>query len=140
MKIKFDDKPLILSLDRKLKKMPQNIDRALAITAQQGLNMILARTAKGKGTNFPFKSYSDKYARFRAQKGRKIAPVDLNFTGRMLGSLTTERVRSGVQRIKFSRAEESRKAYFNNQTRPFFGFNQREKAFLGKFFRSKLAI
>lgn len=140
MKINVKDSALRIDLDRRLKALPKNIDRALAITAQQGVNIILDRTEKGEGINFRFAPYTDKYAKFRQQRGRQVFPVDLNFTGRMLGSMTTERVRSGVQRIKFGRAEESRKAYFNNQKRPFFGFNQREKVLLGKFFRSKLVI
>jgi hypothetical protein len=140
MKINIKDNALRLDIDRRLKALPQNIDRALAITAQQGVNIILDRTERGKGINSVFTPYTEKYAKFRQQRGRKIFPVDLNFTGRMLGSMTTERVRSGVQRIKFSRAEESRKAYFNNQKRPFFGFSQSEKAILAKFFRSKLVV
>jgi hypothetical protein len=43
-------------------------------------------------------------------------PVDLNFSGRMLSHLcSSRRVAKGVQEIYFDRAEESRKAYFNNQ-------------------------
>jgi len=140
MKIKVNDASLRLDLDRKIKYLPAQIDRALAITAQQGVNMILDRTRKGKGINFPFKPYSDKYAKFRSQKGRQVFPVNLNFSGRMLGAMATQRVRQSFQKIYFDRAEESRKAYFNNQIRPFFGFNDREKAFLGKFFRSRLSL
>lgn len=140
MNIKFDDKALLLSLDRKVKKMPQMIDRALSLTAQQGINIILDRTAVGKGINTPFKPYNEKYAKFRAQRGRQIAPVDLNFTGRMLASMSAKRIRKGVQRISFNRAEEARKALFNNQTRRFFGFNQSEKSRLSKIFKGQMKI
>lgn len=148
MNIKFNDKALLLSLDRKVKKMPQMIDRALSLTAQQGINIILDRTAAGKGINAPFQPYNDKYAKFRAQRGRQIAPVDLNFTGRMLASMSTQRIRRGVQRISFNRAEEARKAYFHNVTgagkgrvtRKFFGFNQAEKSRLSKIFKGQMKI
>lgn len=140
MNIKFNDKALMLSLDRTIKKMPQKIDKALALTAQQGINLILDRTESGRGISAPFKAYSEKYAKFRAQRGRRISPVDLNFTGRMLSSMSTKRISRGVQRISFNRAEESRKAFFNNQTRRFFGFNQAEKTRLSSIFKSQMKL
>jgi len=112
----------------------------------QGINMIQDRTESGRGYLGAFRPYSPAYAKFRGNRGRKISPVDLNFTGRMLSSMATRKVSRGVQEIYFTRAEEARKAYFHNVTgagkgritRKFFGFNQNEKSMLGKFFKSRL--
>ena len=116
--------------------MPRDIDNALFATAQYGENIILARTKKGMGINGSFKAYTPKYALFRKAKGRG-SNVDLNFTGQMLNSMTARKGR-GFAEIKFTRATESRKAYWNNRSRPFFGFNMAEKSKLATFFAKRL--
>lgn len=146
MKVAFDATRVTALLDRTVKALPAEIDKALAMTAMQGINMIEDRTESGRGYLGAFRPYSPAYAKFRSARGRQITPVNLNFTGRMLSSMAARRVTRGVQEIYFTRAEEARKAYFHNVTgagngrivRPFFGFNDREKAFLGKFFKSRL--
>ena len=116
--------------------MPSDIDKALYATAQYGINLILARTKKGAGINGSFKAYTPKYALFRKAKGRG-SNVDLNFTGQMLNSVTARKNR-GYAEIGFTRATESRKAYWNNKSRPFFGFNRSEKSKLATFFAKRL--
>lgn len=128
------------SLNAKLaqiqREMPAAVDVALYATAQFGENLILDRTRKGRGISGAFKPYSVKYAAFRQDKGRGNT-VDLNFTGSMLGAMTAQKNR-GYAEIKFSRASESRKAYFNNKRRPFFGFNATEKKRLIEFMKRRL--
>ena len=121
-----------------------NIDlaifKALSKTSQQGINVILDRTAKGKGIYAPFKRYSQKYAAFRAEKGRSINP-DLNFSGKMLGSIKSAvKTSDKLANIYFSRKSEAKKALGNNKTRPFFGFNEKEKLKLVKLFAKNFKL
>jgi len=120
-------------LGKKQKDIKASMKRALSITAQQGINIIEDRTQDGKGyKGGAFKGYSEKYAKFRRNKGRG-QNVDLQFTGRMLGSMTSK-ADSKKATIFFTRAEEAKKAAMNNKTRPFFGFSRKEEKQLGKVF------
>ena len=134
--ISLNDKALRQRLAEINKTMPAKVDAALFATAQFGENIILDRTKRGVGIMGTFSPYSVGYALFRQKKGRGTN-VDLNFTGQMLGSMTAVKNR-GYAEIKFSRASESRKAYFNNQRRPFFGFNAKEKKRLLEFMKKRL--
>ena len=146
MKVAFDATRVTALLDRSVKALPAEIDKALAMTAMQGINMIEDRTESGRGYLGAFRPYSESYAKFRSNRGRQVSPVNLNFTGRMLSSMATRRVSRGVQEIYFTRAEEARKAYFHNVTgagkgritRKFFGFNENEQNRLRQFFKSRL--
>lgn len=135
MKVEVDATKVTALLDREIKATPKKIDRALSMTAQQGINVIVDRTEKGIGYKGAFAPYTPAYAKFRAKKGRKVAPVDLNFSGNMLSSIASRRVSKGVYEIYFTRAVEARKGAFNNIKRPFFGFNPKEKGNLSRFFR-----
>ena len=127
-------------VEKRLKQAGKDIDksmkRALSITAQEGINIIEGRTEDGVGyKGGAFKGYSEKYAKFRSAKGRG-KNVDLQFTGRMLGSMTSKADKRKAK-IFFTRAEEAKKAAMNNKTRPFFGFNkQEEKQLANIFFRN----
>lgn len=146
MKVAVDATRVTALLDNTVKALPAEIDKALAITAMHGINMIQDRTESGRGYDGIFRPYSPAYAKFRSVKGRQITPVNLNFTGRMLSAIASRRVSRGVQEIYFTRAEEARKAYFHNVTgagkgritRRFFGFNETEKSKLRQFFKSRL--
>lgn len=134
--LKTNAKKVQAALKKKGKDVNKSIKRALSITAQQGINIIEDRTQDGKGyKGGAFKGYSEKYAKFRRNKGRSQT-VDLQFTGRMLGSMTSKADRKKAT-IFFTRAEEAKKAAMNNKTRPFFGFSREEEKQLGKvFFRN----
>ena len=134
--LKTNAKKVEAALKKKGKNVSQSIKRALSITAQEGINIIEQRTADGIGyKGGAFKEYSEKYARFRAARGRGDN-VDLQFTGRMLGSMTSKADRREAK-IFFTRAEEAKKAAMNNKTRPFFGFNRKEEKQLATvFFRN----
>jgi len=106
---------------------------ALLRTAQVGLDIIEDRTETGDGYKGKFEPYQESYALFRAKNGRSASNVDLNFTGQMLGSMTTKaNAKQAV--IFFSSAASAKKAAMNDKTRPFFGFNRVEKKRLGKAF------
>ena len=121
------------ALKKKGKDVKQSFKRALSITAQQGINIIEDRTEGGVGyKGGRFKPYTEKYKAFRRKKGRG-KDVDLQFTGRMLGSMTSKAT-SKKATIFFTRGEEAKKAAMNNKTRPFFGFNRKEERQLAKVF------
>lgn len=136
VRIKTNAKKVEKALKKKGKNVNKSLKRALSITAQEGINIIEDRTQDGVGyKGGAFKEYSDKYAKFRRAKGRGNN-VDLQFTGRMLGSMTSKADRKKAT-IFFTRAEEAKKAAMNNKTRPFFGFNkQEEKRLANVFFRN----
>lgn len=122
------------------KSMPQVIDKALLATAQFGTQIILDRTERGIGYTGAFDSYSAKYALFRKAAGRKTSPVDLNFSGKMLGAMAATKERKGVAKIYFTRASEAAKASGNNRKRPFFGFNRQEQDKLRRFFSNRIKV
>lgn len=141
-------------VDRLFKRLgrqySKDIVRALSATAQQGIVMILDRTEKGKGYNNRFKPYNPQYARSKAQGwprtktrrafgGDPSGKVNLMVSGNMLSSIKSKVDKPNLTaELGFSRATEAQKAYWNNRTRPFFGFNQREQNFLRKFFYKRL--
>ena len=121
------------ALKKKGKDVKQSFKRALSITAQQGINIIEDRTQSGVGyKGGMFKPYTEKYRIFRKKKGRG-KDVDLQFTGRMLGSMTSKATGKKAT-IFFTRGEEAKKAAMNDKKRPFFGFNRQEERQLAKVF------
>lgn len=131
--VEVDSRSLELLLNRKANDIVSDIERSLLKTAQYGTQIILDRTERGIGYKGQFEKYSPGYAKYRAQKGRGQTP-DLNFSGRMLSSIQQRKAGRNVAEIYFGRATEAKKAAFNNQKRPFFGFNSSEKDKLQKFF------
>lgn len=123
---------VIESIKKRGIDLSRAIKPALSKTAQHGVNIILDRTEKGIGYKGAFKPYSELYGAFRDNRGRGQTP-DLNFTGQMLGNMTTK-VSGNQAEIFFSSAQQSRKAAGNNKSRPFFGFNREEAKELGKVF------
>lgn len=131
-------------VDRLFKKLgsqfSKDIAKGLQATSKRGIGMILDRTAKGKGYLYAFPSYTPKYALFRAEKGRSTKP-DLNFSGKMLGSMKSKLIKPEMTaEIYFSRLAEAKKAAANNVKRPFFGFNNREKNYLRRWFYKYLNL
>lgn len=121
------------ALEKQGKDIDKAMQRALSITAQEGVNIIEKRTARGIGfKGGQFEPYTPEYARYRRQNRRGVKP-NLEFTGEMLGSMTTKANRREAN-IFFTRATESKKAAMNNKTRPFFGFNKKEKQQLTDIF------
>jgi len=132
VKINTNAKEIAKRIKKKGKELSASVKNALSITAQAGVNIIEDRTSKGVGYKGSFKPYSETYAAFRSSNGRGSIP-DLQFTGQMLGSMTTK-ANSKQAEIFFSRAAESKKAAMNDKKRPFFAFNSSEEKKLGKIF------
>jgi len=131
--VKIKPKDFTAIAKKRRKEIKQGIKLGLSKTAQVGINIILDRTAAGKGIKGnPFKPYATKYAAFRKKKGRQIRP-DLDFTGKMLGSITSKASATRAE-IFFARATETAKAVKNQKKRPFFGFSRGEKKQLAKTF------
>jgi hypothetical protein len=118
-------------------KINANKRRALSITAMEGINIIEDRTSRGQGVDGPFKSYTPQYAAFRAKNKLGTKP-DLSVTGQMLASMTASRPTSNSVTLFFRGADNARKAAFNNQSRKFFSFTQRERRTLRNIFKKRL--
>jgi len=106
-------------------KYSKNQKPAMAATVLQAQTIIKKRTSAGVDVNGKaFAPYSNAYSAFRSKSGRSTTP-DLMFSGRMMASMkATASSRRGV--LFFSRAEESKKAAFNNRTRKFFDLSKKE--------------
>lgn len=115
------------------------IKDALLRTGQKGASLILNKTAAGKDIDdAAFKPYSESYAKWRAKRGKTRKPTLFN-KGQMLASIRTK-ASSEKATIFFSSAAESKKAAFNQKTRPFFGFSRKNKEELAKFFIRNLKV
>jgi hypothetical protein len=137
-----------IMLTEAMKNMPLKVERALSITAQQGINIILDRTEKGRGIKGPFARYAPytpAYAKRKAEgwpstktqrafSGDPSGIVNLNVRGEMLGAMISKS-KGLTATISFARATENNKAYWNSRKRPFFGFNDKEKRTLAKVFQ-----
>ena len=62
---------------------------------------------------------------------------DLQFTGQMFSAMTVK-ANSQEAEIFFNRATEAKKAAMNDKSRPFFGFNRRERKTLSSVFERNL--
>lgn len=120
--------------------LPKMIDEALEITASEGARNIIERGKKGKGYLGKFAPYSPAYAKIRQKKGRQVSYVDLNDTGNMWGALSATMEKRGLAKIYFLDSISNKKAYFNNKTRPFFGFNRKDRKDLAKYFQAQIKL
>lgn len=132
-RIKSNDKSVSRWLKTNVGAMVGKAPKALKIAGLEAINIIEDRTASGRETGLiRFKAYSEKYKSFRKSKGRSTKP-DLQFSGRMLGSMTSKVGKDKVT-IFFTRAEEAKKAAMNEKTRPFFGLNRKDQKHLANVF------
>lgn len=85
---------------------------------------IQARTDNSRDyLNRPFEPYSFQYLFTRIDAGRPTK-VDLFFTGKMSAAMTYKQKGKDKIILFFSSAEESKKAFYNNRLREFFGLNK----------------
>ena len=120
-------------------RVQKGVNRAIGRTASLGKQINLRRTKAGDGFDGAFKGYSGSYISALETKGFPTSPVDLFATGQMLSSMQVETLNRRTARIFFSNPEASKKAAFNNRTRPFFGFSDKEENRLGSFFRKEFS-
>ena len=123
-------------IKRRGRKLLNSTKKALSITAQKGVEIILDRTEKGVGFKGKFEPYSKQYLIQKSKKD-KTGIVNLMMTGQMLGAMTTKANRKQAE-IFFVGREQNKKASFNNKNRPFMGFNKREEKRLAKVFERHL--
>ena len=116
----------------------RGITKAIGRTGTLGKQIILDRTKLGKGINSAFKPYTPEYMAVLSEEGKPNSPVDLFNTGQMLRSMQSKQLNSRTAQIYFDNPEAAKKAAFNNETRPFFGFSAKEEKRLAVHFRKEM--
>ena len=118
--------------------LPRVIDKGLKQAGFQLLDII--RTKTQKGIDFrdrPFAPYSEGYLKKLNREG-KSTKVDLFYSGRMLGSLTSKKTGKHKVSLGFSNSQMRQRALFNqvlnDPKREFFGFNNRTEKIISKQF------
>ena len=103
------------------------LPKAILRVAGLGQQIIKQRTKEGKGINGNFRDYSQGYIKQLKKRGFPVDPVDLFATGQMMRSMQVKGESSRRAVIFFDNQQATKKANFNQRTRPFMGFNSKEK-------------
>ena len=138
LKIKSNTKQVSKKFKKFQSVLPRIIDKGIK---QAGFQLIdIIRTKTKKGINFKdgaFAPYSQGYLK-KLNKEGKSTNVDLFYSGRMLGSLTTNKTGKHKVSLGFSNAQMLQRALFNqvlnDPKREFFGFNNRTEKIISKQF------
>jgi len=138
LKIKSNSKHVSKKFKRFQSVLPRIIDKGVK---QAGFQLIdIIRTKTKKGINFEdgvFAPYSQGYLKKLNREG-KSTNVDLFYTGRMLGSLTSKKTGKHKVSLGFTNAQMLQRALFNqvlnDPKREFFGFNDRTEKIISKSF------
>jgi len=138
LKIKSNSKQVSKKFKKFQSVLPRIIDKGIK---QAGFQLIdIIRTKTQKGINFKdgaFAPYSQGYLR-KLNKEGKSTKVDLFYSGRMLGSLTSKKTGKHKVSLGFSNAQMLQRALFNqvlnDPKREFFGFNNRTEKIISKSF------
>jgi len=132
------DKKHFRNQTNKLKsKVKKGMAEGTKVFAEELKTIILARTAKGRGVNGPFKKYTKKYAELKGD-----STVNLRRTGDMLDAMKVKKNNKNSYTIGFSNKKEENKAGHVGKKRPFMGANETEwkklKKRFGKTFKRYL--
>ena len=138
LKIKSNSKQVSKKFKKFQSVLPRIIDKGVK---QAGFQLIdIIRTKTQKGINFKdgaFAPYSQGYLKKLNREG-KSTNVDLFYSGRMLGSLTSKKTGKHKVSLGFSNAQILQRALFNqvlnDPKREFFGFNNRTEKIISKSF------
>ena len=138
LKIKSNSKQVSKKFKKFQSVLPRIIDKGIK---QAGFQLIdIVRTKTKKGINFrdgAFAPYSQGYLKKLNREG-KSTNVDLFYSGRMLGSLTSKKTGKHKVSLGFSNAQMLQRALFNqvlnDPKREFFGFNNRTEKIISKSF------
>tara|TARA_X000001382_G_scaffold15183_1_gene9737 strand:- start:393 stop:836 length:444 start_codon:yes stop_codon:yes gene_type:complete len=115
------------ALDKIKRKVPSASSKGIAVASTFIQNAIKDRTRQGKSVNGGgFKSYSKSYRKVRAKRGASLTP-NLFFSGQMLGNMSFKKLSSTKGQVFFPNRTQNVKAFFNDQTRPFFSVNKQEE-------------
>jgi hypothetical protein len=139
LKIKSNSKQVSKKFKKFQSVLPRIIDKGVKQAGFQLLDIV--RTKTKKGIDFkdrPFASYSQGYIN-KLNKEGKSTNVDLFYSGRMLGSLTSKKTGKHKVSLGFSNAQMLKRALFNQvmmgeKNREFFGFNNRTEKIISKQF------
>ena len=138
IKIKTNSKHIEKRFKRLQSKFPSIIDKGILQAGFQLLDIIRTKTQKGIDfRDVPFVPYSSGYLKKLQREGRSTK-VDLFYSGRMLGSLTSKKTGKHKVSLGFSNAQMLQRALFNqvlnDPKREFFGFNNRTEKIISKSF------
>lgn len=115
------------ALDKVKRKIPSASAKGIARAGIFIENAIKDRTRQGTSVNGGgFKKYSKGYAKVRAKRGATLTP-NLFFTGQMLGNMSFKKLSSTKGQVFFPNRTQNIKAFFNDQSRPFFSVNRQEE-------------
>ena len=138
LKIKSNEKEIINKFKKLQSKLPRFIDKGVKQAGFQLLDIIRTKTAKGiDARDVPFAQYSESYLKQLQREGKPLK-VDLFYSGRMLGSLTSRKTGKHKVSLGFSNSQMRQRALFNQvlnePKREFFGFNDRTEKIISKQF------
>lgn len=110
------------------------VDGRIDKLRKEALNIetgIITRTQKGKDVKqSSFKPYSRQYSRYKQKKGRG-KEVNLSYTGAMLQAISSKKITNGL-RFYFNASAETKKAFWNQKKRKFFGVDKLQIKYLKK--------
>ena len=138
LKIKSNNKQVARKFKKFQSVLPRIIDKGLKQAGFQLLDIIRTKTQKGIDFNDrPFAPYSQGYLKKLNREG-KSTNVDLFYSGRMLGSLTSKKTGKHKVSVSFTNSQMRQRALFNqvlnDPKREFFGFNNRTEKIISKQF------
>jgi len=138
LKIKTNQKQLSKKLGKFQTRLSRIIDKGVKQAGFQLLDIIRTKTAKGiDARDVPFAQYSESYTKQLQREGKPLK-VDLFYSGRMLGSLSSRKTGKHKTSLGFTNAQMRQRALFNQvlnePKREFFGFNDRTEKIISKQF------
>ena len=138
IKIKTNTKALSKNIGKFQSRLTRAIDRGVKQAGFQLLDIIRTKTAKGVDfRDSSFASYSSSYIKQLQREGKPLK-VDLFYSGRMLGSLSSKKTGKFKASVGFTNAQMRQRALFNQvlnePKREFFGFNDRTENIISKQF------
>ena len=109
------------------RKIPRASSKGIAVASTFIQNAIKDRTRQGRNVKGgAFKPYSKSYRKVRAKRGSSLTP-NLFFEGDMLSNMSFKKLSSTKGQVFFPSTKQNLKAFFNDQTRPFFSVNRQEE-------------
>ena len=138
VKIKSNEKQIIKKFKKLQSKLPRFIDKGVKQAGFQLVDIIRTKTKRGVDfRDVGFEPYSEGYRKQLEREGKPTS-VDLFYTGRMLGSLTSTKTGKHKVSLGFTNAQMRQRALFNQvlnePNREFFGFNDRTEKIISKQF------
>ena len=126
------------ALDQIKRKIPSASMKAIAVASTFIQNAIKDRTRKGRDfEGGSFKPYSKAYEKKRLKRSQTTTP-NLKFSGLMLGNMSFKILSKTKGQVFFPNRDANLKAFFNDETRPFFSVSKKEENQAYKIFTDTL--